>query len=298
MADDIRTMKAFMQGFTIYAGSEVAQLVDGETPVAITVDGLQTFTGPFKIATTSSPPTNANTNEWTFDFMQLVPGATTDVSGGGTFRMFNQQRIDLTGLLQLGAAYVPLGSVSQRVGVPQLPGDWYFRSGNAPILGGLTYMRDFTIWSVEPLTSFDLGNLWSDAIVRQSAGPNMPGFLNVGGSLSTTQMLSSQSRLFVHDGQLSSRVGFMRELFSQVGGMGETAAAPHIYCTRVISGQFETAPKQIDTVLGSSFTSDKFWISIPPSWELLNVGLIEPDDLEYLTYMQRSVQAPGGRQST
>ncbi|AXH78388.1 MAG: hypothetical protein [Circular genetic element sp.] len=298
MSEDIRTMKAFMEGFTIYAGAELAQLVEGETPTAIAADGLQTFTGPFKIATTSSPPTNANTNDWTWDFLQLSPGATTDLTGGGSFRLYNQQRIDLTGLLQIGAAYVPLGSVSQRAGVAQLPGDWYFRTANAPVLGGLTYMRDFTIWSVEPLTESDLGNLWSDGIVRQSITPNMPAFGNSSGSMSTTQMLSSQSRLFVHDGQLSSRVGFMRELFAQVGGMGETAAAPHIYCTRVISGQFETAPQTIDATLGNSFSADKFWISIPASWELLNVGLIEPDDLEYMTYMQRSVQAPGGRQST
>ena len=295
MSEDIRTMKAFMEGFTIYAGAELAPLVASETPVEIEDDGPQTFNGPFKIGTTASPPANAQTNEWTWNFLQLSPGATTDKPGGGTFRLYNQQRIDLTGLLQLGAAYVPLGSVSQRAGVPQLPGDWYFRTANSPILNSLTYMRDFTIWSVEPLTNSDLSNLWSDGIVKQSITPNMPAFVNSGGSMSTTQMLSSQSRLFVHDGALSSRIGFMRELFAQVGGMGETAAAPHIYCTRVISGQFETAPQTIDAVLGQSFSNDKFWISIPPSWELLNVGLIEPDDLEYMTYMQRSVQAPGGR---
>ena len=295
MADDIRTMKAFMEGFTLYAGAEVAQLVEGEVPTAILLDGVQTFPGPFKIATTGSPPLNANTNDWTWDLLNLYPGSTTDVAGGGDFRLYNQQRIDLTGLLQIGAAYVPLGSVSQRAGVPQLPGDWYFRTKDTSSLN-LTYMRDFTIWSVEPLTASDLDNLWSDGIVRQSITPNMPAFINSGGSMTTTQMLSSQSRLYVHDGQLSSRVGFMRELFAQVGGMGETAAAPHIYCTRVISGQFQCAPQTIDATLGNSFSADKFWISIPPSWELLNVGLIEPDDLEYMTYMQRSVQAPGGRQ--
>ena len=117
-----------------------------------------------------------------------------------------------------------------------------------------------------------------------------------GGSMTTTQMLSSQSRLFVIDGSLSSRVGFMRELFNQMGGMGETAAAPHIYCTRLISGQMTTCPKiGAGGVVGNGWSTDRFWISWPASWELLNVGIIEPDDLEYLTFMQRSVLAPGGR---
>jgi len=296
MSENIRTMKAFMEGFTLYAGAQVAPGV-GEAVTTIAVDVSQSFPGPFKIATTASPGANANTNAWTWDMLNLYQGANTDSAGSGDFRLYNQQRIDLTGLLQIGAAYVPLGSVSQRAGVPQLPGDWFtngLRVRDSTSLN-LTYMRDFTIWSVEPLTDSDLGNLWSDGTVKQSVTPNMPAFVNSGGSMTTTQMLSSQSRLYVHDGQLSSRVGFMRELFAQVGGMGETAAAPQIYCTRVISGQFQCAPQTIDALLGYSFSADKFWISIPPSWELLNVGLIEPDDLEYMTYMQRSVQAPGGR---
>jgi len=231
----------------------------------------------------------------------MTRGANNQTAGGGTFRCYNQQRIDLTGLLQLGAAYVPLGSVSQRAGVPQLPGNWYndMNPNTAMKTSSLTYMRDFTIWSVEPLTSTDLSLLWSDGITRQSATPNMPFFIDSSGSMSTTQMLSSQSRLFVHDSGLSPRVGFMRELFNQMGGMGETAAAPHIYCTRVISGQFETTPRSTQsggtTITGNAFDPDRFWISVPPSWELLNVGIIEPDDLEYLTFMQRSVLAPGGR---
>ena len=52
---------------------------------------------------------------------------------------------------------------------------------------------------------------------------------------------------------------------------------------------------QVDGVVGNSFSADKFFISVQPSWEILNVGMIEPDDLEYLTYMQRSVLAPAGR---
>lgn len=295
MADDIRTMKAFMQGFTLYAGAQVAG--EGENPTTIHVNNSpQTYTGPFRIATTSGA--NANTNEWIWDYLSLIRGANNNTVGTGSFRCYNQQRIDLTGMLQLGAAYAPLGSVSQRAGVPQLPGNWYdttsFSDG-----GSLTYMRDFTIWSVEPLTSADLDNLWSDGINRQSITPNMPMWINSSGSMSTTQMLSSQTRIFVHDSGLSPRVGFMRELFAQMGGMGETAAAPHIYCTRVISGQFTMTPRATTiggtTSTGNAFDTDRFWISIPPSWELLNVGIITPDDLEYLTYMQRSVLAPGGR---
>lgn len=290
MAEDIRTMKAFMQGITVYANSGVAPVDESDTLPAsvIPIDSNVSFTDRFKLSGSLQP----HTNDWTFDFLQNTQGADQDQPGGCTFRLFNQQKIDLTGLLQLGAAYAPLGSASQRAGVPQLPGDWFNRESAEK---SLTYMRDFTIWSVEPLTDLDLNMLWSDGISRQSATPNMPNFQGISGSMTNTQMLSSQSRLFVGDGGLSSRVGWMREIFQQMGGMGETAAAPHVYCTRVISGQFRTAPQRIDGVVGNSFAADKWWISFPPSYELLNLGMMTPDELEYLTYMQRSVLAPGGR---
>lgn len=292
--DDIKTLKAFMEGFTFYAGQEVALVNEDGTVTTINADATANYSGPFVLASTDpTSPTQANTNNWIFDILTLNQGANNDVAGSGLFRCYNQQRIDLTGMLQLGTALSPLGSASQRAGVPQLPSDWYFRSNVSR--NSLTYMRDFTIWSVEPLTEMDLNLLWSDGIVRQSATPNMPNFVNSTGSMTTTQMLSSQSRLFVSDTSLSGRIGWLRELFNQQGGMGETAASPHVYVTRVVSGQFDTAPKTIDGIIGTSFSADKFWISIPPSWEILNVGMIEPDDLEYLTYMQRSVLAPVGR---
>ena len=298
MADEIRTMKAYMTGFTLYAGAELGSISDGTVAAIHVNDSPQTFSN-CRIAGS----TNGNANDWIFDIITLTRGSSNTMTGGGTFRCYNQQRIDLTGLLQLGAAYVPMGSVSQRAGVPQLPGNWYNPAPSvttaADLTPSLTYMRDFTIWSVEPLTEKDLDNLWSDGIVRQSITPNMPAFVDSGGSMSTTQMLSSQTRIYVHDSGLSPRVGFMRELFSQQGGMGESAAAPHIYCTRVISGQFTTTQRAVTVgntaSTGNAFAADRFWISIPPSWELLNVGIITPDELEYLTYMQRSVQAPGGR---
>lgn len=295
MAEDIRTMKAFMQGITLYAGTQIAPIdEDVGGVVTIGTDATQTYGDDFKIAGNSP-----NQNDWTFDFLQMNRGTLDSDVGGCTFRLYNEQKIDLSGFLQLGAAYAPLGSTSQRAGVPQLPGDW---SGSAPGgdkfssgVGSLTYMRDFTIWSVEPLTSFDRALLYSDGITRQSATPNMPNFGITTGSMTTTQMLSSQSRLFVGDSSLSSRVGWLREIFNQMGGMGETAAAPHIYCTRVISGQFQTTPRTTPLGTTTSFSADKFWISFPPSWELLNLGMMTPDDLEYLTYMQRSVLAPAGR---
>ena len=292
--DDIKTLKMFMEGFTLYAGTEIGLLDDPSGIATINTNASGTYLGPFVIASTptGTSAVNANTNNWIWDILQLNAGATTSETGSGLFRCYNQQRIDLTGLLQLGTALAPLGSASQRAGVPQLCGDWFIRDAQAR---SLTYMRDFTIWSTEPLTEGDLGALWSDGIVRQSITPNMPNFYNATGSMTTTQMLSSQSRLFVLDGNMSAIVGWMRELFNQQGGMGETAATPHVYVTRVISGQFTTAPQTIDGVAGDSFSADKFFISIPPSWEILNVGMIEPDDLEYLTYMQRSVLAPAGR---
>lgn len=283
-----------MPGVTLYAGAELAPIGDG-TLTEITLDNTQNFNVPFRIGSddVGTAAKNANTNDWIFDSLVMTAGATTADPGGVSFRCYNQQRIDLTGMLQLGAAYVPLGSASQRAGVPQLPGRYKARTSEAE---SLTYMRDFTIWSVEPLTASDRNLLWSDFVVRQSALPNMPHFVNTPGSMSTTQMLSSQSRLFVLDGALSSRVGFMRELFNQMGGMGETAAAPHIYCTRLISGQFLTCARgDFAPALTKDWTAEQFWISFPPSWELLNVAMIEPDELEYLTYMQRSVLAPGGR---
>ena len=294
MADEIRTMKSFMQGLTFYGGQAIAPIdADVGGIVTIPTDASATYNDRFKLAGSLSP----HANDWTFDYLSMTRGATDADRGGVTFRCFNQQKIDLSGLLQLGAAYAPLGSASQRAGVPQLPGDWSGSGVNKfdYAAESLTYMRDFTIWSVEPLTDIDLGMLWSDGIARQSATPNMPNFQGSSGSMTTTQMLSSQTRLFVGDGSLSSRIGWLREIFAQMGGMGETAAAPHIYCTRVISGQFLTTPRQTIAATTSSWANNKFWISFPPSWELLNVGMMTPDDLEYLTYMQRSVLAPGGR---
>jgi len=128
----------------------------------------------------------------------------------------------------------------------------------------------------------------------------MPNVFASGGSMSTTQMLSSQTRYYVADGSLSGRVGWLREMFNQQGGMGESAASPHIYVTRVIGGQISTpSSNEVLNATGSASTNawgtDKFWLCWPPSWEILNVGVIEPDELEYLTYMQRSVLAPSGR---
>jgi hypothetical protein len=196
----------------------------------------------------------------------------------------------------MGAATVPLGSASQRASVPQLPGRWDSRFAGY----SLTYMRDFTIWSVEELTQMDIDNLISGGIIRQSITPNMPAFGATGGSMTNTQMMSSQSRLFVADNGLSGVVGWMREMFAQTGGMGETTATTQIYCTRIVAGQAST-PSTDETagLAGTPSSQDwsvlKFFISIPPSWEIMNVGIIEPDELEYLTYMQRSVLAPEGR---
>ncbi len=156
MADDIRTMKSYMTGLTMYAGQEIAPLGDPGTIVSIGDDATQSYLDDFTLAGSLNP----NTGEWIFDQLVMTRGLADGDVGGVSFRAWNEQRIDLTGLLQLSAAYVPLGSVSQRAGVPQLPGNYLDKSA----MQSLTYMRDFTIWSVEPLTNIDRSNLWSDGL--------------------------------------------------------------------------------------------------------------------------------------
>ena len=286
MADDIRTLKMYMEPITLYSG---ADLDNGQT---IPNNANFSLTSPARIS-----GNNAGMNAWVWDELTMTIPAGTPYSGGVSFRAYNQQRIDLTGYLQLGAALAPMGSASQRASVPQLPSRWDVRFSGF----NLTYLRDYTIWSVEPLTQEDLDLLYSSPVTRQGATPNMPHVFAANGSMSTTQMLSSQTRYYVADGNLGGRVGWMRELFNQQGGMGETAASPHIYVTRVIAGQITTpSSDEVNNATGSTgsgiaWSVDKFFISWPGSWEILNVGVIEPDELEYLTFMQRSVLAPQGR---
>jgi len=294
MSEDIRTLKMFMEGITLYGGAKFND-EDGSAEQTIPTNGSFSLNQPSRL--------NAdNSNAWVWEELVLTPptnpagGSTNAFPGAGSFRCYNEQKIDLTGFLQMGAAVAPLGSASQRASVPQLPSRWDVRYAGY----NLTYLRDYTIWSVEPLTSQDRNLLYSTPILRQGATPNMPAFASNGGSMSSTQMLSSQTRYYTADASLSGRIGWLKEMFSQQGGMGESAASPHIYCTRVIAGQFSTPSEDeiiaaIGAGSGFNWKSEKFWISFPPSWEILNVGVIEPDELEYLTYMQRSVLAPVGR---
>lgn len=286
MVYDIRTLKMYMEPITMYAG---ADFDNGQT---IPNTGNFSLTSAARIS-----GANAGMNAWVWEQLTMSAPSSNGYAGGVAFRAYNQQRIDLTGYLQLGAAVAPMGSASQRASVPQLPSRWDTRFAGY----NLTYMRDYTIWSVEPLTQEDRDLLYATSITRQGATPNMPSVFILNGSMSTTQMLSSQTRYYVADSSLGGRVGWMRELFNQQGGMGETAASPHIYCTRVIAGQISTpSSDEVAAATGVPATStawsvDKFFISWPSSWEILNVGVIEPDELEYLTYMQRSVLAPQGR---
>lgn len=285
MADDIRTLKMYMEPITCYAG---ADFDNGQT---IPTNAAFSLTSPARIS-----GANAGMNAWVWDELTMTMPVSNSLAGGVSFRAYNEQRIDLTGYLQLGAAVAPMGSASQRASVPQLPSRWEGRFTGF----NLTYMRDYTIWSVEPLTDEDRNLLYASPVTRQGATPNMPHVFANNGSMSTTQMLSSQTRYYVADANLGGRVGWLRELFNQQGGMGETAAAPHIYVTRVIAGQISTpSSDEILNGTGSAATVawsvDKFFISWPSSWEILNIGVIEPDELEYLTYMQRSVLAPQGR---
>lgn len=290
MADEIRTLKAYMEPITFYASSTWNSAADDLQTIPLNAN--------FVLAPASSlaGPT-PNQNAWVFDDLTMTIPDSADFAGGVSFACYNQQRIDLTGYLQTGSAIVPMGSASQRASVPQLPGRWDTRYAGY----NLTYMRDYTIWSVEPLTQDDITNLYSTAILRTSITPNMPSYFgSTGGSMTTTQMLSSQTRYYTADSSVSSRIGWLKELFNQQGGMGESAASPHVYCTRVIAGQMSTPSN--NEVLGATGSADtnawsaqKFFLSIPASWEILNVGVIEPDELEYLTFMQRSVLAPVGR---
>jgi len=287
MADEIRTLKMFMEPITFYSSSTWNSPADDSQTIPLNAN--------FALAPKSQiAGATPNQNAWVFDDLTMTVPTGTRYPGGVSFACYNQQRIDLTGYLQTGSAIVPMGSASQRASVPQLPSRWDGTNYS------LTYMRDYTIWSVEPLTQDDINNLYSTPILRTAITPNMPSYFAIGGSMTTTQMLSSQTRYYTSDNSLSGRVGWLRELFNQQGGMGESAASPHVYCTRVISGQMST-PSQDEVAAATGVTdsnawsAQKFFLSIPGSWEILNVGVIEPDELEYLTFMQRSVLAPVGR---
>ena len=73
-------------------------------------------------------------------------------------------------------------------------------------------------------------------------------------------MLSSQSRLFVIDGSLSSRVGFMRELFQQMGGMGENSSSTaHILYQVNLLDSSQLPPRaRIGGVVSTSWANDAF----------------------------------------
>ncbi len=286
MTEEIRTLKMFFPSISIIQGTSMPT---DSGVVAIPANG--SFT-----AEPGSSLIDPHNSGWVIDQFQLAPpvagspAASYPVArmpGGCTFRLHNTQKIDLSGYLQMGLSLVPMGTASQRTFVPQLPGRM---DGKAP---NMTYLYDATVWSSEPLTQADINNLQAP---RQRQLPSYPT-----GTLNTTQVLGSQGRLFVSDNTTIGLIGFLKESFQSQQGMGETVSTAQVYCTRVIFGQMATpSTAEIEGAYGNdTYTDDwdfrKFFISIPSSFEVLNVALLEPDELEYLTYMQRSVLAPEGR---
>lgn len=286
MAEDIRTLKMFFPSIDIIQGTDMPTDT-GVLPIPANGD----FT-----AEPGSSLVNPHNSGWVIDQFQMaapVPGVPAAahpaerMPGGCTFRLHNTQKIDLSGYLQMGISLVPMGTASQRTFVPQLPARLDTRFPN------LTYLYDATVWSSEPLTQTDINNLQAP---RQRQLPSYPT-----STLNTTQVLGSQGRLFISDNTTIGLIGFLKESFQSQQGMGETVSTAHVYCTRVIFGQIATpSTTEVDTAYANNtYTDDwdfrKFFISIPSSFEILNVALLEPDELEYLTYMQRSVLAPEGR---
>lgn len=145
----------------------------------------------------------------------------------------------------------------------------------------VTYMREYLIWSTQPLTSNEQSNLYSFA-------PVLPGMFGLPTAANSNkgweQILHARSKLWVAPTTLSPTIGFQSLLHESTWTNPEPFMCKDVYFSRII---------YIATNADFSYDSSNMYLDIPACVETLAVVVDDsPDDVPFLTAMQRSYQAP------
>lgn len=199
------------------------------------------------------------------------------ISSGATFsagvltagqikaRFWNEQDIDLIGLMQQGKTLTPLGINTQRM---------------EPISIGEckqsdVYCQQFVFWTTQPLSETDRDNMLN------TFSPTPPYF---DGDLHPEQVIQGYSETFVQSlSNVGPKVGYLSGIQRDNLGFMDSIASPKLYCTRllVFSGTVQNTNSGVP-----------LYIDVPFSCELMSVVEEEPDELELFTSIARSLQPP------
>ena len=179
--------------------------------------------------------------------------------------------IDVSGLTAQDLVEIAIGTTAQRTAPPSMASD-----------GRKGYIREFIIWSTQPLIETDINNLIA---TFSPTMPNMHGSDGQSGSMTTAMIFGGRADTFVCDSSLDAQIGFLRLIQNSNFGMGDPFVNTRLFCTRLLYGN--AAPPTNSNWSG-------FYVNIPASWELCNAVLAEPEELEFLTTLRRSLIPPEG----
>ncbi len=181
----------------------------------------------------------------------------------GTF--WHQTRYDLAGLYREGKCLVPLGSTVQR-SEPFSMGPRNTDNNQ--------YVRDYVLWTTEPLTETDL-----DRLRGLSSAPPYFETDAEPATMNPSQIVSGQVSTHIAKTDIPAILGFQVPIHESALGFGDTVASPYLYCTRVVHVYNHTS-------------STGFWIDIPSTACIMSVIEDEPDDLLFLTKAVKSLDPP------
>jgi len=210
--------------------------------------------------------------------------------------MWNENVIDVTGLLAAGMVEIPIGTTSQKTEPPFLNASGEYATRIAPITGQVSYAREYVVWSTAPLTASDREGFFQGYspvfphMFRTMTTP--PSTAYTGPSMTTAMVMGGRAELYKPDFVQGGNAGFLDLNFMNEFGMGDPVSCPKIYCTRLVQIVY-TAYTIGD---GVDWELTNFTIDWPASWELQSIVLAMPEEVEQLTTMRRSLIPPEGRE--
>jgi hypothetical protein len=210
---------------------------------------------------------------WYVQFTQTDPptGQVHEI----TLRAYYEEKISTIAHLVSDNTMQVIGETNMALEPPSI--------GRATQVGSenVTYMREYLIWSTQPLTGNERANLYSFS-------PTLPGMTALPGANNSNkaweQIIHARSRVWVAPTTISPQVGFQSLLHESTWTNPEPFISKDLYFQRVI---------YIATNADFAYTSANMYLDIPACEETLSVVVdSKPEDVPYLTALQRSYQGP------
>lgn len=229
-----------------------------------TIGGVALSTSPTNVdGPVSAGGSSGDMTGWQGYNVSRVAPSGTDQTITGTF--WHQTRYDLAGLYAEGKCLVPLGSTVQK-SEPWSMGPRHSDSNQ--------YVRDYVLWTTEPLTDEDLDRLRG----LSSAPPYFDTDADPA-TMNPSQVVSGSVSTHIPKTDIPEILGFMVPIHESALGFGDTIASPFLYCTRVV-------------FLQNHVDSSLFWMDFPSSASIMSVVEDEPSDLLFLTKAVKSLDPP------